>query len=342
MHGARAALAASLALITLVVMGLISPIAAAQPAAEGDPRAGSIAIGLREVPVHLAEDPRAQRYIVDHLPPGTTITRTVAVSNFTELPQDIDVYAGPAEVRDGAFVPAPRGEENLLTRWMSVDQPVVRLQPGESRDVVVTIAVPADAPEVEQYAGIWASHSAAGDGSGVDRVSRVGVRVYLSVGSGNGPPSDFEIVDLRPIRDALGLAALAAVVRNSGSRAVDIDGTLELSEGPGGMSTPRVGSEYTTIGPGETADVLFVLEDSASLPAGPWQAKVDLSSGVHQHEASDEIHFPEPGEEAAADDDQPIAAWIAAAAVAGLAMAAFVWLLLSRRRQGADDLAAES
>ena len=340
-HRARVLVLVGSFLVALLALTVLPFPASAQPGTGSDENAGSIAIGLREMPAHLSDDPRAQRYIVDHLPPGTTITRLVAVSNFTDAPQDIDVYAGPATVGDGAFVPQPRDEENLLTRWISVDRPVVHLQPGESTEVVVTIAVPADAPEIEQYAGIWASHSTAADGAGIDRVSRVGVRVYLSVGHGNGPPSDFVIIDLRPIRDALGIAALAAVVHNTGSRAVDIDGTLDLTEGPGGMSTTRVGSEYTTIGPGDTADVLFVLDNSETLPAGPWQAKVDLSSGVHQHEEAAEVQFPEKGEIASAESSNPVLAWIVAAAIAALAMAVLAWLLLVRRRRDAQSATTE-
>ncbi len=97
------------------------------------------------------------------------------MSNDTGAPAQIDVYAGAARVADGTFALGEPGETNALSSWISVDRPTVDLADGEQAEVAVTIAVPQDAPEVEQYAVIWASHKAPAS-NGITNESRVGVR----------------------------------------------------------------------------------------------------------------------------------------------------------------------
>ncbi|MDP1793557.1 MAG: hypothetical protein Q8K63_05395 [Acidimicrobiales bacterium] len=42
---------------------------------------GSISIRLLDAPTNRADDPRAKTYIVDHVSPGTTISRRVEIGN---------------------------------------------------------------------------------------------------------------------------------------------------------------------------------------------------------------------------------------------------------------------
>lgn len=320
-----------------------TPHVHAQTADGGAPE-GSIRISLLDIPADRVDDPRARSYIVDNIPPGGSITRRMQVTNNTGAPAVLDVYAGPASIEDGSFVPRPRGESNPLSTWVGLSASEVALDDGQSAEVEVTIAVPADAPEVEQYGAVWASTRPVdtGDGEQIAQVSRVGVRLYVSVGEGNGPPSDFSILDLTTRRDQDGTAAVVTQVENSGGRAVDVSGTLALTDGPGGLSAQAVSASTVTIAPGGRADVEFVIPSSAAFPAGPWQATVDLASGWSHHSTSQSVMFPGPGAESA-DGGLPVAAWAGIVAVA-LGLLTLIALLMRHRardagRSGSDQQA---
>lgn len=302
---------------------------AAPGAPDAATSAGSIGIRLADVAENLRDDPRANIYITDNLPPGGKVTHHVTVSNNTDSPQTIDIYAGPATLTDGTFTVAERGETSALTSWIAVGQDKVHLDAGDSVDVPVVINVPSDAPEVEQYGAVWASLAQISEG-GVTQVSRVGVRIYLSVGEGNGPPADFRIDNLSPMRSPDGSASLVANVTNTGGRAVDLSGALILSGGPGGLTADPVNAEYATIAPGQEGKVEFVIPNSSSLPAGPWQAQVKLESGFNKHDLSASVTFPEKGvgdTVGASGSGWPIGAWIGLAIgvfVVALALAAYI------------------
>lgn len=314
----------------LVAVGVPTSALAAPDQAAPD---GSIGVRLLDAPVALKDDPRALRYIVDNLPPGTTITRHVMVSNDTGAPAQIDVYAGAARIADSAFTLGEPGETNALSSWISVDRPTVDLADGEQAEVAVTIAVPQDAPEVEQYAVIWASHKAPAS-NGVTNESRVGVRVYLSVGPGNGPPADFTISSLTPRRGADGLASVVASVTNTGGRAVDLAGRLNLSGGPGGLSAGPIDSAVATIAPGEAGEVVIAVPDSAALPAGPWKADVTLESGIIKHDTSATLTFPDKGDgESVGASDSTSWPLIGGIVVAVLAVAGVGGYLVVRKRR---------
>ncbi|WQB72899.1 hypothetical protein SCD75_13925 [Prescottella equi] len=323
----------SLLAFLVAVIAAVSVPASALAAPDQATPDGSIGVRLLDAPVALKDDPRALRYIVDNLPPGTTVTRHVMVSNDTGAPAQIDVYAGAARVADGTFALGEPGETNALSSWISVDRPTVDLADGEQAEVAVTIAVPQDAPEVEQYAVIWASHKAPAS-NGITNESRVGVRVYLSVGPGNGPPADFTISSLTPRRTTDGLASVVASVTNTGGRAVDLAGTLNLSGGPGGLSAGPIDSAVATIAPGEDGEVVIAVPDSVALPAGPWKADVELESGIIKHDTSATLTFPDKGDGesvgSSASTSWPL---IAGIVVAVLAVAGIGGYLVVRKRR---------
>ena len=118
-----------------------------------------------------------------------------------------------------------------------MSQDVLRLLPGASAFETVTINVPKTASAGERYAVVWAEVStpAPATGSGVKLVNRVGVRLYLSIGPGGAPPSNFVIGSLTAERSATGRPLVVATIHNSGRRTINISGNLTLSNGPGGL-----------------------------------------------------------------------------------------------------------
>ena len=272
---------------------VVALLALGVPVARAD-GTGSIGIRLLDAPTNRVDDPRAKVYIVDHVAPGTTISRRVEVSNATDGTQTISTYAAAASIKDGTFRFGDGHARNELSTWTTVEPSTANFAPGDKQPVTVTIAVPKDASEGERYEVIWASvASAAPNGGGVSEVNRVGVRVYLSVGPGGEPASDFKITSLTALRRN-GTPIVTATVKNTGGRAVDLSGSLVLTDGPGGLRAgPFRAKLGTSLGIG-ASDAVTVTLDKA-IPAGPWKAKLSLESGLTKRSASATLTFPKVG-----------------------------------------------
>lgn len=301
------------------------------------PSAG-VGIRLLDIPAATQQDPRARSYIVDRLAPGTGIQRRIRVQNNSTSAQSVRVYSGAAHIQEGSFIGGNDPAVNELTTWISVDRPQMELQAGESADVLVTIDVPADASEVEQYAAVWAEvRSAPGNGTTVVQASRVGIRIYLSVGPGNGAPADFRITSITAGRDDKGNPQVSAVVTNTGGRALDIAGNVALSKGPGGISAGPFGAQKAlTLAPGKDGSVVTTLDPA--LPNGPWTAQLKLKSGLIEHESAASITFPGAGQGETVEPMQEAGyPWIAlGTGAAGLLIAAVSLRWWLRRRNTAD------
>lgn len=281
---------------TLVALTALC-VATGSLATSGQARAtqtpGTVGIRIIDAPQNRADDPRARLYIVDHLAPGTTINRRVEVGNDTTESRRVELYAASASIDDGEFRFGEGREANELTAWTRVVPDSLTLEPGEKGVATVTIAVPGDASEGERYGVVWAEMRAAATAEeGLGAVNRVGVRMYLSVGPGGEPETDFEISDIEGRRDADGNPVVAAIVRNIGGRAVDLSGELQLTNGPGGLSAGPITAQLgTTITPGQQGPVLFTLDPA--LPNGPWDAQITMKSGRTARDARGTVTFPE-------------------------------------------------
>lgn len=255
--------------------------------------AGTVGIRIVDAPESRADDPRARIYVVDHLGPGTTIERRIEVSNDTGEPQSIELYAGSASIEGGEFRFGEGRKPNELTGWTRVAPPSLTLQPAEKGRATVTIAVPRDATEGERYGVVWAEvRAAATPEASIGAVNRVGVRMYLSVGTGGEPETDFEVTDIEGRRDEDGNPTVAAIVRNIGGRAVDLSGDLRLTDGPGGLSAGPISAKGgTTVSPGQSGPVLFILDKA--LPNGPWAAEISMRSGTTVRQARGTVTFPD-------------------------------------------------
>ena len=268
--------------------------------------------------------------------------RRLEIINSTEATQPIRVYPGAGTISDGNFEFGAVGVANDVTRWTGVDPQTVSPPAGAVALATVTIAVPADASPGERYGVVWAElPEAVPTGGGIAAVNRVGVRIYLSVGEGGEPASDFEITTFEALRSADGNPSVATTVTNTGGRALDLSGELTLSNGPGGLSAgPFEARLGTTLGIGATEPVLVNLD--RAIPNGPWDARIVLRSGTVEREATATISFPAA---AAASSGRVAVApdtgrrwWLSAvAALAVLLVLFLLFLLLIRRRRQADE-----
>jgi len=265
------------------------------PAAQADPGDGDIGIQLLQGPAGREQDSRAHLYIVDHLAPGTTIKRDVRVVNKSPDRHRIDVYPAAATVDEEKFVFAVDRTANELTSWVTLDAGRLDLAPRDDAVVKATIVVPATATAGEHYGVIWASvASAPSPSGGIQRVNRVGVRLYLDIGPGGEPRSDFRTGDLTATRSESGDPSLTVRVTNTGGRALDMTGSVDLSAGPAGQRAgPFPVTGTATLSPGQAGTVVVQLP--RDLPNGPWTAELALKSGLVSHSLTGQVTFPEPG-----------------------------------------------
>lgn len=264
------------AVVILALLPLLACTAAIGSVRSLDTRPGHIGIQLLEAPVSRKNDPRARMYIVDFLRPGAVIRRRLEVSNTSNEAQHVALYAAAAWITDDSFAVAPEQTANELTGWVSLDHAVSDLPAGRSTDVAATISVPKDASSGERYAVIWAQVSSPPDASSAVRmVNRVGLRIYLDVGPGGEPRSDFHIANVAAARAADGTPQVLARVRNTGGRALDMSGSLVLINGPGSLSAgPYSANLGLTLGVGGSGQITVPLD--RRLPDGPWTAQLTL------------------------------------------------------------------
>jgi hypothetical protein len=305
-------------------------IAAALPSVVDRP---SIGIRLADVAARNANDPRARLYITDHVNPGTVLHRRIEVSDRGAAAR-IAVYADAAAITRGSFVGAAGHAVNDLTTWTSVTPRSVDLPANRTAEVLVSIAVPRDASAGEHYGVIWAetrSTAVAPTRGTVTQVSRVGVRIYLSVGPGGSPAPGFAIESLTAQRLPNGVPVVVAAVHNTGGRALDIVGTVSLSRGPAGLSAgPFPATLGTTLAIGDSEPVRTRLD--RRLLSGPWSVHITLHSGLVQRHADATITFPAFGVAPAVPVVPPRRPWPYGPLVGGVLALVVIALLYGRHR----------
>jgi hypothetical protein len=331
-------------LALLAVAGAFVAPAIPAYSSQGGKQSAGLGIQLLEAPTALAKDPRAHIYIIDHLAPGTVIHRKVQVNNGTSRPLDVSLYAAGSDIRDGLWSPFDGHQQDELSQWTTVEPSSVHLDAGQSAVVQSTITVPTGASAGERYAVIWAESQIPGAGP-VHEVARAGVRVYLSVGPGGAPPTDFRIDSLSGARTEDGRPEVLAQVHNVGGRAIDLSGSLKLTDGPGSLTAgPFPAKLGTTLAPGQSEPVTVILDKS--LPAGPWNARIALQSDLIKRAAKATITFPSgdgvvgPPVKAVPvplSKNRHVLVPLAIVLIVLAAIALLLWLWRRRRRDDDDD-----
>jgi hypothetical protein len=277
----------------------------------------------------LATDPRAKLYLIDRVSPGTTFRRNIEISNDTDSTYVVNCYSAAATINNGVFTGSVGDTQNDLTSWIRVGESQVHLRAHKSQTVEVTFSIPKAAESGERYGVIWAETRSNDNGSGIATINRVGIRVYLSVGTGSAPISSFKITSMTPSRDSLGNPHLSAEVENTGERALDISGSLVLSSDATGMHAgPYAATLGTTLAIGQREPVEVNLP--ISLPKGPWVATLSLESGLTKETAVTEIEFPDSGTgpQVATKADSGFAyVWVLALGLLLLVVASFLWFI---------------
>jgi hypothetical protein len=286
-------------------MALAAAPANASPRSPVSQPAAVASIGMRlvDVPVAARNDPRAQVYLVDHLAPGTVIHRRIEVSNTSPSSAHIVLYSAAATIAPGSFLGASGHTRNELSTWTTVRPSASDVGAHGRVSATVTVVIPRGAAPGERYGVVWAeARSTPVGGTGITQVNRVGIRQYLSVGPGGAPASNFAIESLTAERSPDGRPTILAAVHNTGGRALDLSGALQLSDGPGRLRAgPFPATLGVTLAIGATEPVTIPLD--MRLPAGPWDAQITLHSGLIARTARATITFPAAGASAPVSTD---------------------------------------
>jgi hypothetical protein len=321
-----------LSLRTSVVVLLSAVAAVAAPAAGADD--GGVGVRL----IASTQKPAGSlpsSYIVDRVRPGATLRRQVEVSNTTRTSVDVTVYAAAATTRKGTFRFGAGRAQNELSAWTTVDRGAVRLGGGKKKIETITIVVPRSASRGERYAVVWAEAVSASGAPGIRLVNRVGIRAYVSVGTGATPPPRFSVTHLRAKRSHRDVPLVLGTIANGGARTLAVTGTLLLTRGPGGSRAGPFRLRTSALAPGTSTEARFLLDER--LPAGPWRARLRVSSADVTRTASATIRFPDVVRRAQEAHPTPgylvAFAWIGAAAVLAVATA-----LVRRRRLATHEL----
>jgi hypothetical protein len=305
---------AALALTAVVAAPTSAFAAGSTPVPRAAP-AGNIGLRLVDVPVASNNDPRARIYVVDHVAPGTVVNRGIEIANTTSTTAHVVVYPAAATIANGSFLGAAGHTPNDLSTWTSVRPDAPDIPAGGRVTGIVTITVPADAAPGEQYGVVWAEAASAVAAGGVVQASRVGIRVYLSVGPGGAPAADFTIDSLTAKRSTDGRPTVLASVHNTGGRALDVNGSLQLLAGPEPVTIPL----------------------DKQLPAGPWHARINLRSGLLERDARATITFPGVGGSRSVSTAPARSAWqyavIAGVVALAVGVAASLVVLNGRARR---------
>ncbi|MDB5621310.1 MAG: hypothetical protein JWQ24_5548 [Tardiphaga sp.] len=285
--------------VTVVILAAVTALVSAPPiaaSAVGVSRShpGRVGVRLLDIPADTANDPRTHAYIVDSLLPGTTFSRRIELSNTTSSSLHVDAFAAAATIENGSFVGKPGHEANELSTWTTLSRSALEVRSHSTSLDTVTIAIPTDAAPGETYAVVWAEVSTVGSG-GVKLTNRVGIRIYLDVRGNNPVASSFTIDSMTAERSQSGRPIVLAQVHNTGGRAIDLTGTLQLKSVSGSLTAgPYEARLGTTVAPGQSEPIM--IEPSDALANGPWTALLELQSGLLKESAQAVITFPaKPG-----------------------------------------------
>jgi Bacterial protein of unknown function (DUF916) len=205
-------------------------------------------------------------YLVD---PGSTTTDAVTVYNFGNVPQNFKVYAtdafndeqGEFAVLSGDQTPADVGA------WLTFDQEMVTVLPGQQVTLPVTIKVPADASPGDHVGAVLASSPTIGTGEQGQVITldrRTGTRLYVRVNGDLRPNlalSNLSTTYHHSKNSFGGSATVGFRITNRGN--IRLSGTPTVSiAGPFGLGETRlVLADLAELLPGEEVDLTAELAD---------------------------------------------------------------------------------
>ncbi|GIJ76490.1 protein of unknown function [Micromonospora phaseoli] len=279
---------AALAVVLALAAGSVPPAAPALAAPAPAPTAPADAAPLTwGVAPSSRKGPDGRPAFEYKLGPGATLTDYVAVTNHSDRPITLDLYASDAfTTAQGGFDLLAAAKKPVdVGAWVTFKTRTFTVPSTSRLDVPFTLAVPRNATPGDHPGGIVASLAATGtddEGNQVAVDHRVGARVYLRVTGELQPALDVENLTVthdgtwHPLRGGTVTAELT--VRNTGN--LRLTGRPELTvTGPFGVARrlgvgeplPEIlpGSSYRTSVRIDGVPPLFRLQATLVVEPGP-------------------------------------------------------------------------
>lgn len=216
---------AALVAIVAVFLAGVGPAGAQGEAPPADGQSGSPIVHSWALSPTVAADAPARTFFTYDLAPGSEITDSATLWNYSNVQMTFRVYATDAlNNSDGGFdLIAPEAKPKDAGAWITLPQQHVTVPPNTSIDLPITLRVPPNATPGDHAAGIVAESKTEGtgpDGATVALNRRTGSRLYLRV-SGDLKPA-LAITDARGVYHAKrnfrkGSLDITYTVRNRGN-----------------------------------------------------------------------------------------------------------------------------
>ncbi|MFD4421939.1 DUF916 domain-containing protein [Agromyces sp. NPDC058484] len=266
------------------------------------------------------------------LPPGGTLTDGIIVTNRSDEPISLDIYAADGFLTpDGSLDILAGGEESTeLGSWIEIESPQVSIASGESAEIPFEVVVPESTQPGDYAAGVVASMSVGSDG-GVITERRLGSRVHLRVHGELAPTVTVTDVSLayegvvNPV--AGGTAVVSFTLTNTGNARLAPVAAVQVAGPFGWVPTVAPGEEIPELLPGSSIEHVVHLDGVA--PLGLITADVSVTADVVARAGgpAEEV----PSATAAGSASTWAVPWSALALLLLIA-AAIAWRVFARRR----------
>lgn len=311
----------------LTVAIIAAPIAPAQAPA---PAASAGGFGLRVVAEAGAEAPTS---IAESAAPGAVVTRMLVAYNDSASSVDLDVYAASAdESPDDGFTIRPDREQNELSSWTTLTPAHLSLAPGQTAPVTLTVAVPSDATASERHAVLWSQTAGQPDSTGSVTATRVGMRLRVAVGGGNGPTPQFSL-GTPVVTSTPDGRRITVGLHNFGRATLRPRATLALADGPDDLRVDPLTVTTDDVAADGRTTLSFPLDEV--IPPGQWHLTVTVTDGPTSHTTDTTTELPAAGKSSSATGASSIGSPARLTIPAAIAVAAGTILLavsLRRRR----------
>lgn len=227
--------------------------------------------------------------------PGETFSKIMNVRNDSSGSQSfrmvVQGISSSNEVGGLNFLPVSSAD---LSGWMSVSPEDFTLAPGQSKDVTVTVKVPASAAPGGHYATVFAQSG--GPQTGGAQISsmvgsaflvRVSGRVVESADVVEFSTAQARVIPGQPIE-------FTVRAKNTGNTHIRPQGTIEVFNGDIKVDEIAVNPEGLTVLPGAVRK--FEVQSNKTLPAGRYRAQMTMVYGAGQSISVPAVSFMVVGE----------------------------------------------
>lgn len=278
-------LVAALGLATLVVLSPATTASAATddpgggaagPTSRDGGEGGSDLVSFGIAPAS-AERPDDRPYVAVTAAPGSVVYEHVAVLNQSDVPLDLDVYAGDVIMAEGGGLSVTSRDEVPYETgtWLGIDGPTTLTVPAQTAEtgygyvvVPVTITIPENATPGDHVAGLVAALTTTGQGGAnapdLELEQRVAARIYVHV-TGDVTPgllvTDVHATWTRTGALGLGSVAVSYTLQNTGNIAMAVEPSVTVA-GPFGLRpVPARADRVDLLLPGSATQQTVTVDD---------------------------------------------------------------------------------